>query len=230
MGNPSKVFAQQTEWNRQLFEVFSNLEQDTSVVVPDSMLFRKLEMNEEITQILSEITTQVIFSFCEEEMETSFTPKEKEEIWAILEAYFVKHPLCGFQNDSLQIFLDKEYADEMIRELLPYFFSKLNFFLRQFVRLFYWDNEKIWLKIQKGFNEKPLKEAKKSFIWDFGSAFSKLDIAIKNSFPEREEYITIGEYFASIMDVFPNPAFQKYISTLSVQQLDLPISEISQLP
>ncbi|MDR0369889.1 MAG: hypothetical protein LBH96_05285 [Candidatus Peribacteria bacterium] len=61
-------------------------------------------------------------------------------------------------------------------------------------------------------------------------AFNKLDIAVGNHFTEKRENITIGEYFSYIMDVFPNPAFKRYISTLSDEQLALPLCNLVSLP
>ncbi|MDR0369890.1 MAG: hypothetical protein LBH96_05290 [Candidatus Peribacteria bacterium] len=53
-----------------------------------------METKEVITQQLSRITTDVIFSFCEEELEVSFNKQEKEEISQVLQTYFLEHPFC----------------------------------------------------------------------------------------------------------------------------------------
>lgn len=194
------------------------------------MSFKNIEMKEVVNQQLSKITTDVIFSFCEEEMNIDFSPKEKNEIWKVLQEYFLQHPLCWFEWDSLCIFLNKSYADDMVIELLPYFFSKLAWYYKAGVRVFVWGNDKVWKKIQEDLNKKKLNEAKKTFIWDLGSAFFKLDSAVWKHFQWRKWVITIGQYFSSIMDVFPNPIFKNYISTLSNEQLASPISNISTLP
>jgi hypothetical protein len=51
-------------------------------------------MKETLNQELSKITTEVLLSFCEEEMEVSFGKKEKIEIRNVLQEYFLQHPLC----------------------------------------------------------------------------------------------------------------------------------------
>lgn len=213
----------------QIFEVFSKdslTEYDSS----PSILLKNVEMKETLNQELSKITTEVLLSFCEEEMEVSFGKKEKIEIRNVLQEYFLQHPLCWFEGDSLRVFLNKSYADTMVMTLFPYFFSKLTWYYKVGVRVLVWDNNKVREKIQDDFKRKKLSEAKQTFIGDFGSAFSKLDSAIWQHFQWRKWKITIGEYFSYIMDVFPNPIFQRYISTLSDEQLALPISKISTLP
>jgi hypothetical protein len=178
---------------------------------------------------LPEITTKVFLSFCEEEMEIKFTPKEKTRLSGALITYFTTHPLCSLDTTgNFQWYLTPAYMEDMAHTLMPYFIEKLARYYKLGVSLI-GGNEKVWNMAKKDLKSKKLPDAKITFIKDIGSAFKKLDAAVAKSCAEKDvpfTDLTITEYYGIIMRIFPNENFTNYINTLDKEYLNKPISNL----
>lgn len=184
------------------------------------------ENREFLSQNLPQITAETFVLFCEREMEVIFSPKEKKELLSFLPSVFEKYPICSLSPEGdLSFLLSETYIDAMAKELMPYFVSKLARYYKIGIFLA-WGNNKIREKVKKDLRTKNLQSAKSVFIKDFGVAFQKLLIEIKNTTPNIWEP-TIGEYFTMIYTTFKNPDFREWMDTQDTSFLNLPFSQLT---
>jgi hypothetical protein len=149
-----------------------------------------------------------------------------------LERYFSVYPIFSVKEQQIFCTLDEQQAKAIYEHFLPILLPMVeeDASLRQRVKI------KVGLALggkklisrdrtKTSFCTKNLKEGKNTFIDDIGGAFQGVNKELAKDY--NAKLMTVGTHFDLMMEIFPNPAFQKWIKTLPADKLQLPLSKIS---